>query len=232
MLHERLNKRRLNSRVWVRSTLGLAVVVLLSSAHLSAARAGDGDDDSFMAKFMTTLGLQRGGDDGINYSERSPLVVPSTHDLPPPVAAGAPKSADWPKDPDVRRRAASKTKKKVSNSTYDLTEDSRPLMPHELEAGRQRGADEGKPGIDSEAAMSQSSQSQLGNSGKNGLFKFNWFKKEEYGTFTGEPVRADLTDPPVGYRTPSADQPYGIGPDKAKTKSKGIGERMETETGR
>jgi len=41
-----------------------------------------------------------------------------------------------------------------------------------------------------------------------------WFDKEEYGKFTGEPPRADLTDPPNGYRTPSPDQPYGIGPEK------------------
>jgi len=41
-----------------------------------------------------------------------------------------------------------------------------------------------------------------------------WFDKEEYGKFTGEPPRADLTDPPAGYRTPSPDQPYGIGPEK------------------
>jgi len=43
-----------------------------------------------------------------------------------------------------------------------------------------------------------------------------WFDKEEYGTFAGEPVRENLTDPPAGYRVPSADQPYGINPDKKK----------------
>jgi hypothetical protein len=43
---------------------------------------------------------------------------------------------------------------------------------------------------------------------------FDWFKKEEYGTFTGEPPRASLTDPPPGYQTPSPDQPYGIPPDR------------------
>ena len=41
-----------------------------------------------------------------------------------------------------------------------------------------------------------------------------WFSKEEYGTFAGEPVRQNLTEPPAGYRVPSPEQPYGISPDK------------------
>ena len=42
----------------------------------------------------------------------------------------------------------------------------------------------------------------------------DWFKREEYATFAGEPSREDLTDPPPGYLTPSPDQPYGIGPEQ------------------
>jgi hypothetical protein len=41
-----------------------------------------------------------------------------------------------------------------------------------------------------------------------------WFSKEEYASFGGEPVRRDLTEPPAGYRVPSPEQPYGVGPDK------------------
>jgi hypothetical protein len=41
-----------------------------------------------------------------------------------------------------------------------------------------------------------------------------WFSKEEYASFNGEPVRRDLSEPPAGYRVPSAEQPYGVGPDK------------------
>jgi len=59
-----------------------------------------------------------------------------------------------------------------------------------------------------------------------------WFNKEEYGAFTGEPTRADLTDPPSGYRTPSPDQPYGIGPEdkKARKKIGGDGTPVQTST--
>ena len=58
-------------------------------------------------------------------------------------------------------------------------------------------------------------------------FNFDWFKKEEYGTFTGEPPRVSLTDPPPGYQTPSPDQPYGIAPEKKAYKPQTLGERME-----
>ncbi len=39
---------------------------------------------------------------------------------------------------------------------------------------------------------------------------------EQAAKFTGEPPRASLTDPPAGYQTPSPDQPYGVGKEKAK----------------
>ena len=228
MLH-----KHLTSRALIRATLVVSVAAMLTAANFSIALAGDDDgDESFMSKFMTGLGLKRAIDyNPINYGERSPLVVPPSRDLPPPIAGGAPASPGWPKDPDVSQRKEAKTKKKTgSNSTYQFLEDSRPLRPEEMENGRKRGQDEGKPAIDVEAAQNPSSQAQLGN--KKGFFNFDWFKKEEYATFTGEPSRGDLTDPPPGYRTPSVDQPYGIGPDKTVTKNKGIGERMETETGR
>jgi hypothetical protein len=48
-----------------------------------------------------------------------------------------------------------------------------------------------------------------------------WFNKEEYANFAGEPARENLTDPPSGYRVPSAAQPYGISPDKKPYKPTG-----------
>ena len=52
-------------------------------------------------------------------------------------------------------------------------------------------------------------------------------KKNEYATFTGEPSRETLTDPPPGYLTPSPDQPYGVGQAPAQYKVKSVGERVE-----
>ena len=36
-------------------------------------------------------------------------------------------------------------------------------------------------------------------------------KKQETATFTREPQRGSLTEPPPGYRTPSPAHPYGLG---------------------
>src|SRR5258708_6257079 len=41
-----------------------------------------------------------------------------------------------------------------------------------------------------------------------------WGKNEDYQPFTGEPPRANLIEPPAGYRAPSPAQPYGVGKDR------------------
>src|SRR5579859_2889499 len=81
-----------------------------------AARAAD-DDRSFSEKIMDGFyGTIRGtnmDNRGIDYRERSPLVVPPTLDLPPPAAsAGNSGIANWPKDPDERKRKAIIAEKK------------------------------------------------------------------------------------------------------------------------
>jgi hypothetical protein len=40
---------------------------------------------------------------------------------------------------------------------------------------------------------------------------FGGVKDGEQATFTSEPARSSLTEPPPGYRTPSPAQPYGLG---------------------
>ena len=76
--------------------------------------------------------------------------------------------------------------------------------------GKTRKAGEDK--VDqSDGEASNLAPSQLGYFG--GLFSwpgFGFGEKEEYGTFKKEPPRRSLTDPPIGYRTPSPAQPYGI----------------------
>jgi hypothetical protein len=92
--------------------IGLAGLVLGTN---SAARAGDDDDSpSVMGKIMETFGLRdpKGSYAGIDYNERSPLVVPPTRDLPPPEASTAPPAPNWPKDQDMIRRAKAKAEEK------------------------------------------------------------------------------------------------------------------------
>jgi len=194
-----------------RVVLGAAAAALILCSSASFARAGgDDDNQSFTDKFLTTLGLKNPGsaEYGINYSERSPLVVPPTRNLPPPMANGPPPVPDWPKDPDVIRSKEAKYSDKVVTPQTDYVVDSqRPLRPDELNVGRSVTPRDNRPGTPDQNPPADPAA-------KKSLFSL-FQKQEQYATFTGEPARGSLTDPPPGYLTPSPDQPYGVGPEKA-----------------
>jgi len=186
----------------LRAALAAALVGLVAGANVSAARAGDDDgttDQSFLSKFMQSLGLKKSPDTpaDIKYSERSPLVVPPTRDLPPPMAE-LPPAGDWPKDPDSKPRKHVKSK-----------------LPVAVPTANGQAAPAG-----GSAPAGQPAQAGVPNPPVQKTSIWNpktWFSREEYATFASEPARDDLTDPPAGYRTPSPDQPYGLGPEKANT---------------
>jgi hypothetical protein len=207
-----------SSRALTRA-LRLAVVALGIGIVMTtgAARAGDDDDDekSFEDKIIGNIMAGVGGTNmdnrGIDYRERSPLVVPPRLDLPPPAAAtNQPTVANWPKDPDEKRRkAAIAERKKITAKT--AIEEARPLSPTEL-----------NPAGSGAAARRDSDPSQPGNSLDNSVLNpsalgFNGFgnvfaTKPETKPFKGEPTRDSLTQPPVGYQTPSPNYAYGVGP--------------------
>jgi hypothetical protein len=208
-----------SSRALTRA-LRLAVVALGIGIVMTtgAARAGDDDDDdrSFEDKIIGNIIAGVGGTNmdnrGIDYRERSPLVVPPRLDLPPPATAtNEPKVANWPKDPDEKRRKAAIAERKKITAKTPL-EDARSLSPTELNvpgavAASRTTSDPSQPGghpIDN----SPLSPSALGFSGSFG----NVFAgKPESAPFKGEPTRDSLTQPPVGYQTPSPNYAYGIG---------------------
>jgi hypothetical protein len=206
----------------LRAALGAALAAAVICADSAVARAG-GDDDGqpFYAGFLSALGLKSSGDN-INYSERSPLVVPPTRDLPPPGAEVPPAVADWPKDPDLTASAHARAKQKVEpNHVYgDL--DNMPLRPSQLNVPGTRAARPGAAGGNSSSDYPEQDMHE-----KRSIFSFDWFKKEQYATFTGEPARTTLTDPPPGYMTPSPDQPYGVGPAQSRYKVPTIADRVE-----
>jgi hypothetical protein len=198
--------------------LAAALAVGMACASASVARAGDYDDpsgSSFTSKVFKAIGLPDPDhpEYEINYSERSPLVVPPNRNLPAPIATDKPPAPNWPQDPDIKKRQA-KSEKITTPRVDPVLDDGRPLRPDELiPKGSRASAPSSSPGIEPK--------------GQKGLLSFDWFRKEEYGTFTGEPPRASLTDPPPGYQTPSPDQPYGIPPDRKPYKPPTLGERME-----
>lgn len=167
-------------RALLRAAVAAVLLAFVASLGASPARAADdssSDQASAWSKFMQTIGLKKppDADDTIKYTERSPLVVPPTRDLAPPMAAPAP-TPDWPKDP-VKPRKRAKSEKPPEGA---------PVMNNP------------NPVVEKKSWYNPAT----------------WFSNEEYAPFTGEPPRAELTDPPAGYRTPSPNQPYGIGPDK------------------
>jgi hypothetical protein len=221
----RIRNRKVGMLVHAALGIGLAGLVLGTT---SAARAGDDDDSpSVMGKIMETLGLRdpNGNYAGIDYNERSPLVVPPTRDLPPPEASTAPPAPNWPKDQDMLRRAKAKAEeKKIAPHPDYVADSSRPLMPNELDPA---GAPKVNTPIDSSASANSLMSDPYDHGVKKSLFSGIFASKNEYTTFTGEPSRGTLTDPPPGYLTPSPDQPYGVGQAPSNYKVKSLGERVE-----
>jgi hypothetical protein len=101
------------SRMTMRA-LRLAAIVLgiglVMSANAARAQDDDEDDSTFEEKIikqiMTGIGGTNMENTGIEYRERSPLVIPPRSDLPPPAAAAAAPAPNWPKDPDIQKRKA------------------------------------------------------------------------------------------------------------------------------
>ena len=202
--------------------LRLAVIAvgigLVMTAGAARAQDDEEDDKTFEERIIEGIMAGLGGTNmenrGIEYRERSPLVVPPKLDLPPPAAASNEvKAPNWPKDPDEARRKAAIAARKKENK--DPREASRILTPSELnvrgpKASSTANSDSltqpgGNPG-----ANAILSPSQLGYSGGfSGLFGGS---KVETAPFKGEPTRDSLTQPPAGYQTPSPNFAYGTGP--------------------
>jgi hypothetical protein len=186
-------------------------------------RAGDDDEDdkTFEEKVIEGIMAGIGGTNmenkGIDYRERSPLVVPPKIDLPPPAGTSAEvKAPNWPKDPDEQRRKAAVAARKKDNK--DPVAAARILTPAELAVGKtaapQRTSDPVTPGTNNNNPIL--SPSQLGyNGGFSGLFGGN---KSETAPFKSEPTRETLTMPPPGYQTPSPNFAYGTGPKESLNK--------------
>lgn len=209
-----MNTRRLTklSTAWAALSLALGIVALTGVS----VRAADDEpfDQQIYNGIMEGLGFKRDGAPTINYQERAPLVIPPSRDLPAPektdsITANNP---SWPKDPDVARRKAQAAMEKDRNISDEREREQNPLRPDQLTpgpGGRTKKSQSRDDGYQAPASgfSNPLSPSELGYKG--GFFGMFGSKKEESKKFTGEPPRASLTDPPVGYQTPSPDQPYG-----------------------
>ena len=222
-----ISRNRKLSRAALCVFLGVALI-----AGSSAAVRAEDDDDALwdvkmVRKFLRGVGLRNGQEAGIEYKERPPLVVPPSRDLPPPVSSEslAVKSAAWPVDPDEKRRAEERksTKARKDMKTYNANlagEDV--LMPDQLAQKSNKPA-QGTSDPNKPREMTPNELGFTGSMWKGmlGLGKsFTGENDVETTKFSKEPSRDALTDPPAGYRTPSAAQPYGINSKEYREKAK------------
>lgn len=196
-------------------------IALLGAAILAAClslsprpAAAQGFESDFFSNTMKMLGLADEEKPEIEYRERAPLVVPPSADqLPPPKPGAASKMANWPKDPDVQRR---KREKEASNAPIIRDDGGKPLLPSELNKGwKKRNAassnavtEPNTNGPDGPRATLMPNQL--------GFMGWNNPKDMDKLTFTGEPERESLVEPPPGYQTPAPNAPYGVVEKKAE----------------
>lgn len=218
---------------WVRQIAAAGGLTLSALAFETPAQAQKDDsvdnnsiwglEQRLFGTVARGLGLRDPNAPEIDYRERSPLVVPPSRELPPPQARVTPRDPAWPADPDVakaRKQADSKRRLGAGNvdGSRALDNQSRPLTPDQLNpTGSVRGQTQSNrsnaPAPGSDVDGRPIAPSELGYFG--GLFSGRAWgfglgsKQDETATFTGEPPRSQLTEPPPGYQVPSPAQPYG-----------------------
>jgi hypothetical protein len=182
------------------------------SAYAQEAEEGDTFEQKIIKNFLGGLGVDVGRP-GIDYRERSPLVVPPSRELPPPEAAAASRNPAWPRE-QVKKRAAAAPKQNVRAGPEDPGTSSA-LTPDELRrgakpAGSSRITDPSQSGSVDDPNIGRPSRPQ--ELGSTNLFTWGNLMRgnaTETAPFTGEPSRSALTQPPPGYQTPSPNAPYG-----------------------
>src|SRR6476620_6057234 len=138
------------------AAIALGIGLVMASGPVRAADDEEEDDRTFEEKIIGNIMGGLGGKSmetrGIEYRERSPLVVPPKLALPPPASGNEAKAANWPKDPDEARRKAAIAERKKKQKVEDPRTAFGPLTPEQLNVGklppaaRTSGMDSDKPG--------------------------------------------------------------------------------------
>lgn len=196
------------------ASLGLVVAGSLALSPLpAAAQESDGD---FFRNVFSAIGLVPDDKAPIQYRERAPLVVPppqvsASGALPAPKPGAAVTNPNWPQDPDVLRAQAANAEDRTPVGLNGIEQRGQPLLPSQLNNVRHKPTSSvanGAPVGADVRARDELMPSELG--------FFGWTKGLNGGysdqkplTFTGEPERESLIDPPPGYQTPAPNAPYG-----------------------
>jgi len=211
--------------------LTLAALGAFALASPAAAQGADDEGPTEVQKLFGAMGLLDLPKDPIDYQERSPLVVPPQMNLPPPQSAEDVRklNPEWPQDPDWRRQREGSKQAKIPveerrGNFYPYGSNTKVEDMSRVNPGRPaKKKDDGSGGYttageEAKAGAERYSPSQLGFLG--------WGKKDSGSSFTGEPDRTQLTEPPPGYRTPSPNAPYGVVEQKSTYSKTSIFDRL------
>jgi hypothetical protein len=196
--------------------------LFLLPAAAFAQQAQDDDEDTLEQKIIKNILGGMGADigrAGIDYRERSPLVIPPSLDLPPPQATGtASQNPAWPRDPERVKPTGPRNTRNARATPEDPGTESA-LTPDELRRGVNPRASRVTDPSQSAGSLEQYNigrQSSPQELGSKSIFTWDGLMgtalKDE-GKFEREPTRSSLTQPPVGYQTPAPNQPYAAGKD-------------------
>jgi hypothetical protein len=208
----------------------LPLVALCVTAMALPAAAQQDEGPSEVQKLLGAAGILDLPKDPIDYQERSPLVVPPSAVLPPPNNLDdiSKLNPEWPTDPDRKQAREGKTQAKISpeerrGNFYPWGSNVKVEDMSRNPARSAKKKDDGSSGYatageEAKAGADRYSPSQLGFQG--------WGKKDSV-SFTGEPERGLLTEPPAGYRVPSPNAPYGVVEEKSKYGKTSIFDRLD-----
>lgn len=202
-----MNITRFISTLAAVSALSLAV----APAHAQSFR-----------ELMEDVGIQKRKTEKMDFSERAPLVLPpgvEGANLPPPEDGNALAAVNpnWPRDPDTQAELdAAQEEKTPQRFRRKYKEDS----AKEIYKIRAREREEGTPqttphAYDTAFDTGVMTPGQL----RKARDKREEDAKNGVPVAVVEPERKRLTDPPPGYRLPSAEQPYGPGAKDPNSKS-------------
>jgi hypothetical protein len=193
---------------------------LLALGGAVQAQQADEDEDTFEQQIIKNILGGMGvdvGRPGIDYRERSPLVIPPTLDLPPPTSAGlAASNPAWPREPQLQKKKAGK--RTHARATGDDPGTSAVMTPEEMQRGINPRAARTADPRESNAISDDVSGRPMTPGQLNTGSIFTWSNlmgtNRDTATFTGEPTRGSLTQPPPGYQTPAPNQPYAAGEER------------------
>ena len=210
------------SRVVLAATIGMAMVIGCAG---SFAQAADEDDDELLDTkifrgILKGLGLRKDEPTGIEYRERSPLVLPTEQGI----AAGRklmPPQRRQPAGRTIPTSSGSSSARRRSANARVSQEgvDDKPLLPSQMtENAPARQRQQGRRSAGKISGRRRPRPAPMPNWAPRAsptMFRLGFGRRRKNTSpFTGEPPRSSLTEPPPGYRTPSPTQPYGVGREK------------------